>query len=188
MSNITTARTLLLTAIAVSVPGALADEAGGFYQGAGAGFIQPPALDAPTPPTPDTTSAFGGYRFNSRFGVEGFYADTDREVLPSDTDGNIYTHSLLGQLGANDATVAGVSAIATLVDSGQFRPFARLGMHHYELSDSAATGAQGNSLLIGAGAELDLSQRWRARFEWERYTGVKSLDPDVFSARFEYKF
>ena len=43
-------------------------------------------------------------------------------------------------------------------------------------------------LLFGAGANISLSRGWEARLEWERYSDVDSLDRDIFSAKFEFKF
>ncbi len=165
-----------------------AEEAGGFYAGAGAGFSDSAAIEAPVAPVRDATSAFGGYRFNSRLGVEGFYADVDPGQLARLAGGNLYTYSLTGSGVDGDTTVAGVSAVARLADAGRVRPFARAGMHYYRFDGALESGADGDSLLLGAGADVDLTRHWRARLEWERYADVNDLDRDIFSARFEYRF
>lgn len=165
-----------------------AEEPDGFYAGAGAGFTAAPPVVMPEARAADTTAAFGGYRFNSRLGVEGFYADIDADLLPMDTSGNLYTYSLSGSGIDGDTTVAGFSAVARFSDRGRVRPFARAGVHYYRFGGALETDSNGDSLLLGAGADVDLSRHWRARLEWERYADVDNLDRDIFSARFDYQF
>lgn len=147
-------------------------------------------LDLPAvPQAEDTLAAFGGFRFNSQFGLEGFYADINSSSLLTESSNNFYTKSLLGaQLDSNAiSTVAGISAIATLLDHGPFKPFARAGLHHYDLA-GGDQASRGGSLLLGAGAAIDISQSWNARLEWERYSDIGSLDRNIFSASVEYQF
>jgi len=168
-----------------------ADDMRGFYSGAGAGYIPAGELNLqPVSTTEQSMAAFGGFRLNSQFGLEGFYADINPVALLSERSSNLYTQSFLGTGLANNtvSTVAGLSVVTTLVERGTVRPFARAGLHHYDLGDGSGQSLRGDSLLLGAGADIDLSRGWKARLEWERYDAVDQLDRDIFSASFEYKF
>ena len=170
---------------------AVAQEEEGFYPRAGAGFTEIQDLDGPTTATAEApTAAFGGYRFNEKFGLEGFYADVDPQVATWEGSSNFYTQSLRGQNldPARDSSVAGVSAIATLHERGPIRPFARAGLHHYDLAASGDGAMRGGSLLLGAGAFIELKRGWNARLEWERYSDIDELDRNIFSASFQYDF
>ena len=168
----------------------MAEEPTGFYSGAGAGFMQISDTALPVvPQADDSLAAYGGFRFNSQFGLEGFYADIDPASLLAKGDNNFYTKSFLGAgLDSNaPSTVAGISAVATLIDHGPIKPFARAGMHHYELAGTGQS-TRGGSLLLGAGAAIEISRGWNARVEWERYADVDRLDRNIFSASFNYDF
>jgi hypothetical protein len=71
---------------------------------------------------------------------------------------------------------------------GPVKPFARIGLHHYDLQGETGQPLRGDSLLLGTGADIDLSRGWNARLEWERYSDVDQQDRNIFSASFEYKF
>ena len=164
---------------------ATAEDARGFYAGAGAGYMPAGELNLqPVPAAEESLAAFVGFRLNSRIGLEGFYADINPMALRSERSSNLYTQSFLGNGLADDAisTVAGVSVVTTLTEGGPVRPFARAGLHHYNFE-----GGSGQ-LLLGGGANIDLSRGWNARLEWERYRDVDRTDLDIFSASFEYKF
>jgi Outer membrane protein beta-barrel domain len=163
----------------------------GFYFGAGAGYMPEGKLKLqPVAPTEESLAAFGGFRLNSRLALEGYYTDINQRALLSERNSNLYTRSYLGTGLADEAisTVAGVSVVTTLAEHGQVRPFARAGMHHYDLGDGGGQSLRGDGLLLGAGANIDLSRGWNARLEWERYDSLDSLDRNIFSASFEYKF
>lgn len=181
----------IATLIIIASSSATADDASGFYFGAGAGFMPAGELNLQLIPTPgESLTAFGGFRLNSQFDLEGFYADINPMALLSERSSNLYTQSFLGTGLADDATstVAGVSVVTTLIERGPVRPFARAGVHHYDLKGGRGQPLRGNSLLFGAGANIDLSRGWNARLEWEHYGDVDRLDRDIFSASFEYKF
>ena len=168
-----------------------ADDAGGFYSGAGAGYMPAGELNLqPVSNAGDSLAAFAGFRLNSQFGLEGFYAEINPLELPSERSRNLYTQSFLDADLADNAisTVAGVSLVTTLVEQGPVRPFARVGLHHYDLQGGSGQALRGESLLLGTGANIDLSRGWNARLEWERYSDVDQLDRNIFSASFEYKF
>ena len=178
----------LLSVASTAVP---ADDTTGFHFGAGAGYTPAGELNLqPYASAEDSLAAFGGVRLNSLVGLEAFYADVNPAVLLSDHSGNLYTQSFLGTGLAEDAmsTVAGVSIVTNFVEQGPVRPFARAGVHHYDLEDASGRPLRGDSLMLGAGANIDLSKGWNARLEWERYSGADQLDRDIFSTTFEYKF
>lgn len=168
-----------------------ADDGRGFYSGAGAGYMPAGELNLPPVSAADESlAAFGGFRLNSRFVLEGFYADINPGALLSERSGNLYTRSFLGTGLADNAgsTVAGLSVVNTLIGRGPVRPFARAGLHHYDLQSGSGQSLRGDSLLLGAGADIDLSKGWKARLEWERYSAVERQDRNIFSASFEYRF
>jgi len=189
LREITRNTAALLLIIASTI--ANADDLRGFYAGAGAGYLQASEQDLqPAPTVGSSMAAFAGYRFNALFDLEGFYANIDPGALLAERSGNMYTQSFLGSGLANDATsaVAGLSFVTTLAERSKVRPFARAGVHHYNLEDAGGKPMRGESLLFGAGANISLSRGWEARLEWERYSDVDSLDRDIFSAKFEFKF
>jgi hypothetical protein len=168
-----------------------ADDTQGFYAGAGAGYMPADELTfQPEAAGGDSLAAFGGFQLNSLFGLEGFYAEINPLELPFEHSGNLYTQSFLdaGLAGNTISTVAGLSLVTTLVEQGPVRPFARVGLHHYDLQGGTGQALRGDSLLLGTGANIDLSRGWNARLEWERYSDVDQLDRNIFSASFEYKF
>ena len=169
----------------------MADDTRGFYPGAGAGYTPAGELNLqPLSAAVDSLAAFAGFRLNSQLILEGFYADINPVALLSEREGNLYTQSFLGNGLAESAgsTVAGVSVVTTLSERGPIRPFARAGIHHYDLEGGSGHSMRGDSILIGAGANIDLSKGWNARLEWERYSAADRLDRDIFSASFEYRF
>lgn len=168
-----------------------ADDTRGFYSGAGAGYLAVEDLKLQSGSVAEEPlAAFAGFRLNSQFGLEGFYADINPVTLLSERSSNLYTQSFLGTGLADNATssVAGLSVVTNLIEQGYVRPFVRAGLHHYDLGGGSGQSRRGESLLFGAGTEIDLSRGWNARLEWERYSAVDRLDRNIFSARFEYKF
>jgi len=168
-----------------------ADDTHGFYSGADAGHLVVDDLHLePGSAAEEPLAAFGGFRLNSRFGLESFYADINPITLLSARSGNPYTRSFLATGLADNATssVAGLSVVTNLIEQGAVKPFARAGLHHYDLGGGSGQSLRGERLLLGAGAKIDLSQGWNARLEWERYSAVDRLDRNIFSASFEYKF
>ena len=198
--------TFIATLIVIASSPVTADDTPGFYSGAGAGYMPAgelnlqltPAVGSPTVGTPtagspavgNTIDAFGGFRLNSQFGLEGFYVDINPMSQLSARNKNLYTQSFHGTHFGDEAisTVAGVSVVTTLVPRGPVRPFARTGLHYYDVKGGSGLPLRNGSLLFGAGADIDLSKGWNARLEWERYSDVDRLDKNLFSARFEYKF
>jgi hypothetical protein len=182
---------VIATLITIASSPTTADDTRGFYFGAGAGYMPAGELNLqPVSAAEESLAAFGGFRLNSQFALEGFYADINPMALLSKRSSNLYTQSFLGTGLADNAisTVAGVSVVTTLIEWGPVRPFARAGLHHYDLEDGSGQSLRGDSLLLGAGANIDLSQGWNVRLEWERYSAVDRLDRNIFSANFEYKF
>jgi opacity protein-like surface antigen len=181
----------IATLIIIASSPATADDTRGFYSGAGAGYMPAGELNLqPVSAVEESLAAFGGFRLNSQFALEGFYADINPMALLSKRSSNLYTQSFLGTGLADNAisTLAGLSVVTTLIERGPVRPFARAGLHHYDLEDGSVQSLRGDSLLLGAGANIDLSRGWNARLEWERYSDVDRMDLDIFSANIEYKF
>jgi hypothetical protein len=181
----------IATLLVITSSPTTADDTHGFYLGAGAGYMPEGELNLqPVSAAEGSLAAFAGFRLNSRFGLEGFYADFKPMALLPERSGNLYTQSLLGAGLAHNSisTVAGLSVVTTLVEQGRVRPFARAGLHHYDFEGGSGLPLRGGSLLLGAGANIDLSHGWNARLEWERYNTADRLDKNIFSASFEYKF
>ena len=168
-----------------------ADDALGIYSGAGAGYMPAGGLDLqPISDAESPLAAFAEFRLSSQLVLEGFYADITPNSLLSESNHNLYTQSFLGTglVDKGVSTVAGMSIVSTLVERGPVRPFARAGLHHYDLDGGNGQSLRGDSLLIGAGANIDLTQGWNATVEWERYSAHDRMDRNLFSASFEYKF
>jgi hypothetical protein len=168
---------------------ATADDTPGFYSGAGhmpEGGLNLQLVPASREPLP----TIGGYRFNSRFRLEGSLAEIKPITQLSEHSSQFSTQSFLGTGLADNAisTTSRVALVTTLTERGPVRPFARAGLHKYEFEDGSGQHFQGDSVLLGAGANIDLSQGWNAKLEWERYGDVDRQDRNVFSASFEYKF
>lgn len=190
MRQLNKAIVIMTLAIIASSP-TTADDMRGFYSGAGAGYLAVEDLNLqPGSAATEPLAAFGGFRLNSQFGLEGFYADINPITLLSERSSNLYTQSFLGNGLTDNATssVAGLSLVTNLIEQGPVRPFVRAGLHHYDLGGGSGQSLRGESLLFGAGAKIDLSKGWNARLEWESYNGVDRLDRNIFSASFEYKF
>jgi hypothetical protein len=169
----------------------IADDTPGIYSGAGAGYLPARRVDLQSVPNAGQSRAvFGGFRFNSRYSLEGFHVDIGPTTQLSEVSSNLYTQSFPATNFADDAisSVAGVSIVTTMKKRGPVRPFARTGMHYYDANGRGGLRPGGGKLLLGAGADIDLSRGWNARLEWERYSDVDRVDRSLFSARFEYRF
>ena len=180
-----------VTLLTLASPAAMAEETRGFYYGAGAGYTSGIELElAPMLGRQEPLAAFAGFQFNPKLYLEGFYADIDTTARRSRFDSNLYTQSLSGAALRDSAfsTVASASLVNSPLDQGVFRPFTRLGLHYYDLKGHDGKTLRGDSLLFGAGADLDLTRRWKMRLEWEHYEAPESFDRDIFSARLEYRF
>ena len=180
----------IATLIVIASSLATADDMHSFYSGAGAGAEELNLQSVSV--AGESLNAFGAFRLNSLFGLEGFYADSNPMALLSGRSSNLYTQSFLGTGLADNAisTVAGLSIGTgnTLTEGSPVKPFVRAGLHHYDLGGGSGQSLRGDSLLLGAGANIELSAGWSARLEWERYSDVDRMDLEIFSASFEYKF
>ena len=66
----------IATLIIIASSPATADDTRGFYSGAGAGYMPAGELNLqPVSNAEESLAAFAGFRLNSQFGLEGFYAD-----------------------------------------------------------------------------------------------------------------
>ena len=173
-----------------SAPG-IADDTTAIASGAGAGFIPASRFDLqPVSDAGQSRAVFGGVRLNSRYGIEGFYSDIDTTTRFNDVSSNLYTRSVLANslTDYGDPSVAGVSLVVRMTQRGPVKPFARAGVHYYDPSGGSGLPGGGGKLMLGAGADIDLSGGWNTRFEWERYSDVGRGDRSIFSMKFEYKF
>jgi hypothetical protein len=110
---------------------------------------------------------FTQYQFNSWLGIEGAYHNTgDFEELstaPAPNDGNL-------DLQFDGFSVAAIGYLP--VESEGIRLYGKAGLYDFdsEISRNGVSGASGseNGLMFGAGAAIDVSDRFgiRADFDW----------------------
>ena len=161
----------VVTAVALAI-GALplraeaADTAG--YVGAGLGMVHiPTADDAPLGGT-DTSllagSLYGGVRVNEFVAIEVGYMKSAKGDIKSrnvDTGVDYGVDTLYG------------AVVAHIPTDGDLTPFAKLGMHRWELDVAAQSGGtrvsvsdDGTDLLLGAGVDWALDDSWSVRAEY----------------------
>lgn len=110
---------------------------------------------------------FGGYKFTPNFGVEGAYTDMGTYSSTTKTSRTAIYHA--------DATAFSVAGIASAPVADNFELFGKLGMARWEresqkdTSDSNTTIDEGTDLLIGAGAQFNVTENIGIRGEVEHY-------------------
>ena len=181
----------IVTLVIIASSPAQSEESRGFYTNE---FTGNPVADEQdlllTGPAKESLAASLGYRFNSRFGLEGYYAELNQKSLLAERGQNLYNQNLLGSGLADSSlsSVSGVSAVTRFNEGGTIRPFTRMGLHRYDIEGYSGRQARGDSLLFGAGADITMPLGWNAKLQWERYSDFERQDLNLFSADFEFKF
>ena len=124
---------------------------------------------------------FAGVDLNEIFSVEAHYADLGESSLTGNSgdtyilDGTLFTFS--GTAGVVvEGTSFGVSALARLPIEGRIKPFAKFGVHFWDLDaafsstfGSASLSDDGTDIFYGAGVEVMATDTLSARAEFERF-------------------
>ena len=141
-----------------------ADPAG--YIGAGLGMVNIPAADNPPVEGTDTSlvagSIYGGVRLNEVIAIEVGYMKSAKGDI------KIENVSVAGLNYDVDAFYGAV--VARIPTDGALTPFAKLGMHRYEIGIAAMSGEvrniDGTELLLGGGVDWALDESWSLRAEY----------------------
>ena len=143
-----------------------ADPAG--YVGLGLGMISIPFADAAPRDGTDTSllagSLYGGLRFNEIFGIEVGYIKSAK--------GDIKRRNVDTGVGYGADALYG-AVVAHVPTDGALTPFAKVGVHRWELDAVAQSGGvrasvsvDGTDLLLGGGVDWALDDSWSIRAEY----------------------
>ena len=109
--------------------------------------------------------AFGGYRFNKWFGLEGGYfdfGDFDEDLDPPNPGGDV-TVKIDGLVGS--------ALLFAPLDSNDYDAFVKVGYYSFDqqllLEDAAATSNSPSGLMLGAGSRFYVSEQFAIRAEGE---------------------
>ena len=138
------------------------------YVGAGLGLVSIPSADEAPLEGTDTSlfagSIYGGVRLNEVVAVEVGYmksANGDIKIRNADTGVDYGVDTLYG------------AVVARIPTDGDLKPFAKLGMHRWDVDVFAESGGRrvsatvdGTDLLLGGGVDLELADSWTIRAEY----------------------
>lgn len=142
------------------------------YVGAGLGLVNSPSADGTVDGTSfdgtDTSlfagSIYGGARLNEVVAIEVGYmksANGDVKIGNVDTGRDYGVTTLYG------------AVVARIPTDGDLKPFAKLGMHRWDIDVSVESGGvrssasvDGTDLLFGGGVDLELAESWTIRAEY----------------------
>lgn len=141
-----------------------------------------------------------GYEYNSYLSVEGHYADFGQSELTGNNgdtfvlDGTTYAFSANNVSVTSDAKSAGLAAILAYPVTDSIKPYAKLGLHRWDVegnatstAGNASTGDDGTDLFFGVGVNVSINDSLSARLEAERFK-FDSDDINFISLGFQYKF
>lgn len=145
---------------------------------------------------------YGGYNFNQYFGLEIFYADLGEMSLKGNNGDTFSYAGTSYSFTANNASVVteaesfGISAVASYPVHKYFEPFAKLGLHRYDLKStvtasslsSSSVSEDGTDLTYGLGFKIPVGKKVSFVAEWERFEFDDSRESDFISAGLIYKF
>ena len=152
------------------------------YVGAGLGLVSIPSADGTVDGTSfdgtDTSlfagSIYGGARLNEVVAIEVGYmksANGDVKIGNVDTGLDYGVTTLYG------------AVVARIPTDGDLTPFAKLGMHRWDLDVSVESGGErisasidGTDLLFGGGVDFALAESWsiRAEYMYLRYSETRA--------------
>lgn len=167
--------------VAVSTP-ALSQDVG-WYAGFGIGQS---SFDDPCPAGFGITSCddsdtswkiFGGYQFNTNWGVEFGYVDLGK-----------ISFSGPGFSGSADADGLEVVGVGTYPINPQFSIYGKLGLFNWDASANVSgfgASDSGTDLTLGFGVQYKFTKNLFGRAEWQHYDDV---DVDVLGISIVFKF
>lgn len=178
----------LFALVAISTP-ALSQQDTGWYAGFGIGQAMHDVQCAAGESCDDKDTAFkifGGYQFNTYFGVEVGYTDLGKATI---TDAG----------GVTKFEVAGfeVVGVGTLPINQQFAVYGKLGFFRWDLDASApgiSIGETGTDLTYGIGVRYYFTKNLAVRAEWQRYNDIGNdattgkSDSDFIGVGLVFKF
>lgn len=143
-----------------------ADPAG--YIGAGLGMVNIPAADNPPVEGTDTSlvagSIYGGARLNEVIAIEVGYMKSGKGDIKIQNVSTGIDYDVDAFYGA---------VVARIPTDGALTPFAKLGMHRYEIGIVAMSegvrrsgSIDGTELLLGGGVDWALDESWSLRAEY----------------------
>lgn len=125
---------------------------------------------------------FGGLKIDSIWGAELQYVDFGKASLKGNTGDQFNYQGTQYEFTANNAEISlkaksyGVAMLAGYDVSKVFRPFAKVGLHHWKSTESATSSAgnaslsnSGTDLFYGVGVQFSFTDRVAARLEAEQY-------------------
>ncbi|MBU3725334.1 MAG: porin family protein [Burkholderiaceae bacterium] len=125
---------------------------------------------------------FGGLKIDSIWGAELQYVDFGKASLKGNNGDRFNYQGTQYQFTSNNVDVSlkaksyGVSMLAGYDVSKMFRPFAKVGLHHWKSTESVNSNAGGASLsdsgtdlFYGVGVQFSFTDRVAARLEAEQY-------------------
>lgn len=152
---------------------------------------------------------YSGYKFNNYFSAELFYADLGEGSL-SGNNGDTFTYSgttynfiVDGASIATESKSLGLNFVASYPINKYFEPFAKIGIHRWDVDMSVGASTiptssasdKGTDLVYGAGFDIPISKNLMFRAEWERFEmdpslqGIKTMEEIEFlSVGIAYKF
>lgn len=125
---------------------------------------------------------FGGLKIDSIWGAELQYVDFGKASLKGNNGDQFNYKGAPYQFTANNTEVSlkaksyGVAMLAGYDVSKVFRPFAKVGLHHWKSTESATSNAgsvslsdSGTDLFYGVGVQFSFTEKVAARIEAEQY-------------------
>jgi len=142
---------------------------------------------------------YGGVNINRIFSLEAHYADIGEASLSGNTgdrfdlEGKTYKFTKSGTI-TIEGTSYGLAAMSGYDVTKWFRPFAKFGVHRWDIEATATSSTTSSSAsddgidtFFGAGVQLKIYKGLSIRAEFERFN-FGSNGGDSFSAGMNYEF
>lgn len=184
----------------------MANDENKWYMGASIGQVEADTeINAGTASLDEDDTAwkvFGGYKFNQYFATELFYTDLGESSLKGDngdtfsTGGTNYVFTADSASIVTEAKTIGISVVASYPVHKYFEPFAKVGVHRWDIDltvgastlGSSSTSDDGTDIMYGVGFDIPINESFAIRAEWERYDLDEYNEGDFLSAGLMYRF
>ncbi len=200
-------RTIAALATGVMLFGVVsAAQAAEFYIGLGAGKTTLETGIANTTGTAkldeDDTGKkiFAGVHLNKFISIEAFYADLGEASLSGNNGDTFQFNGSTFAFTANNVKITskgkgfGIAPMVGYNITENFRPFAKIGVHRWDIDTTATTSAgsasisnSGTDLMFGLGLAYSFTKNIGIRAEYERFK-FDGDDADLISASIQYTF